>query len=916
MNKKDFPFPGAAWIWSLEHDPDEANATFEFKRELNWRGEGKVWVAIAADSRYRLCVNDEWIMDGPARGYPDYGFYDDEEITSWLKLGVNRISILVVHFGVDTFQYRRGEAGLLAAFYIKGDIVPLLVTDGQWQVRRAGEWLQRVPRISCQQGFEEHFDARVKREGWRSACLANNAGRVLERRMTGRLTREWKEITERISEQPIRCIQGGWSLALRWHLSPFPKGINLHGMAGVLAGRLECAEDTQLRVHVLGAIFCAFIDGQAIEFQVDQDLRRCDLSLARGSHILCVGICTEYDHGTELAIGYETEEEVQWKCPISEGANAWASTGPLWTSGVETNCFLDENGASHGFSGAFVPPFGSAFLRRKEELRQQVLQLARKPDLKKFSALKSDAFSQADAYLSLRTDHVTAEKATGVSRIYDLGEMSIGFFTMEIEAPVGTVIDCYFFEHLQGRRIQYMHQYDGISYRNSFRYIANGGRQKFVSKQRRGFRYVQLVSRSAPIQIHRLGVIEATYAPKQRGSFACSDEQLNRIYATSQRTLLLCMEDTFTDCPSYEQVFWLGDARNETLFAQYAFGATDLVEHSLRLAASSLRQLPLVASQCPSGWDVMIPSFSFLWAIAVWETYWQDGNEDFLQELYPALKSNLDAALLYCKDHGLFSAPAWNFFDWTEIDQNRETVLHNSMLLATALEGVAKAARIIGKDSDRDAYIVKRLVLVEAINRLWDDVRGAYRDAILPDGQLSERVSQHTSFLALLYDLVSEKRRSQVLENCLHPPENMTRVGSPNALFFLLEALRKGNCAKEALSQLRSSWGKMLDAGATTFWEMINQSSSEFPTRSHCHGWSSSPVYLLPQLFFNIRCVEPGWRKVIIRPQSFGLDFARAEVCTPHGLLRMEWHRDRDGKLRVAVQAPKEISVTVESIYE
>ena len=56
----------------------------------------------------------------------------------------------------------------------------------------------------------------------------------------------------------------------------------------------------------------------------------------------------------------------------------------------------------------------------------------------------------------------------------------------------------------------------------------------------------------------------------------------------------LCMEDTFTDCPLYEQTLWVGDARNEGLFAMSVFGAYDLVRRCIRLAGQSLERFPLV----------------------------------------------------------------------------------------------------------------------------------------------------------------------------------------------------------------------------------------------------------------------------------------------------------------------------------
>ena len=38
-----------------------------------------------------------------------------------------------------------------------------------------------------------------------------------------------------------------------------------------------------------------------------------------------------------------------------------------------------------------------------------------------------------------------------------------------------------------------------------------------------------------------------------RGMFRCSDSRLNQIWDFSAYTLRMCSEDTFTDCPTYEQ---------------------------------------------------------------------------------------------------------------------------------------------------------------------------------------------------------------------------------------------------------------------------------------------------------------------------------------------------------------------------
>ncbi len=919
-----FPFSEASWIWSSDHSAAEINATFEFEREFIWSGLGQVYVAISADSRYRLSINGEWIMDGPARGYPDYGFYDNEEITGNLSPGQNRITISVVHYGVDTFQYIRASAGVVAAFYQKEIKIPLLVTDCSWMVRRATEWIQNTPRICPQLGFEEQFDARILRDGWALAVIAHKSLGDLFARTTGRLSQVSREITKRLGTDRVLGLDKGWTLSLRRHLSPFPRGINLHGMAGILVTQLRVEQELRLQIYLLGPVAAIFVDGRPIAPESDQDLKRFDLVLAPGRHQLSLGICTEYDHGTELAIGYRASGDIEWTNPVSCDVTNWATTGPLWSSENDTNCLIDHSGTA----SALEQQLGGDFLKCKQHLMQQVIKIAAAPDLSILRPVSTDLFSGADAYLALRTDRPvqdeclnfrTTESAT--RQLFDLGEMTIGYVMIEFEAPSGTIIDGYCFEYLQKDEIQYLYQYDGISYRNSFRIIAREGRQFFFSRQRRGFRYLQLVSRGAEVRFHSIRVIESTYTPDQIGTFDCSDKQLNRIYEVSQRTLLLCMEDVYTDCPSYEQVLWLDAARYGALFSYYAFGAEKLAEHTWRLAAHSLKQQPLVASQCPSGWNVQVPSLSFLWGIAVWETYWQTGSKSFLEDLYPALKSNLETALRYCTNQGLLSVSAWNFFDWAAIDQNQKAVLHNSMLLAAALDCGCKAANELGHFKDRDFFKCERERLIGAINSMWDSASGSYRDVRLTCGELGSGTSQHTSFLALLYGLIPPELREQAIQNCLHPPESMATVGSPATMYCLLEALCQAGHSREVLMRMRKYWGRMLDLGATTFWEvvespvfwkMMNLEGCHFPTRSHCHGWAASPVYLFVRIFLGIEVIQPGWREVVLRPNLHGLEYVKVDVCTPLGLLHAELRADTSGNT-LSLRAPDGMKVVIAS---
>jgi alpha-L-rhamnosidase len=933
MNENPFSAGRASWIWSEEYSSSETNALFVFEKDFESRGEStEVRLSITADSRYRLWLDDRWMGDGPGRAFPNHRLYDEFNLSTCLKNGTNRLKVEVIHYGVDTFQYLRGNPGLLATVYPKDQPQnPFLVTDASWRVRRGNEYLQNVPRISCQLGFEEHYSNATILSPFKAACLMGEPDVNFRRREVPPLSRILRPFQKILHRETIRSLPQRWSIQIRNHLSPFPRGINIAGMAGVLATTFHSASAGALKLFFNGPLDCIFIDGRKIPLASDQDIQSAEIEITEGIHLLSLVICTGYDPSSNLAIGCQTDIPVTWTSPLPDAETVWASTGPLWKLAENTNCPITKDGRSIARDDLFE--------KWEERLRKQVLPIAQACDGTSFAkssptpirCLRHKEISEADSYFHQRTNQVVASRssmeeallfpltiATDTRVLLDLEDMTVGYLEIEMESFGEAEIEGLLVENIEGigkeegPKLQYLAS-GNHSYRNSFRFVSGPGASRFFSRCRRGGRYLQIVCRKSPVIIHGIGIVEATYVPKWVGSFTSSNKRLNEIYRIAQRTLLLCMEDTYTDCPTFEQVFWTGDARNEALFAAYAFGSYDLTEQGIRLVAQSLEKLPLAACQCPSGWDVIIPSFSFIWGIGVWDHYWQTGNLSFLEEIYPAVRTNLETALLFCTDHGLFSASTWNFFDWAPIDQDQKTVLHNSLFLVGALEAGEKMARVLNAHDDERIFRKKRSLLIEAINATWDKTKKSYPDALLPSGAPSDKSSQHTSFLSLLYQVVPEKDRPHALQNCLCPPAEMTQVGSPNALFFLLEAMAAEGKREEAFARMVGIWGKMLDAGAKTFWEMIHFTGTEFPTRSHCHGWSSSPLYLLPQWLFGIECLEPGWKRVRLHPRSLGLDFVRTEICTPNGMLLLEWTRTSDGSLETRFEAPAGVNVEIAS---
>jgi hypothetical protein len=331
----------------------------------------------------------------------------------------------------------------------------------------------------------------------------------------------------------------------------------------------------------------------------------------------------------------------------------------------------------------------------------------------------------------------------------------------------------------------------------------------------------------------------------------------------------------------------------------------------LRLVAQSLDRFPIVGAQLPSGWETLLPAWSFMWGMNVWEYYFSTGDAAGLKELYPAVIANLKGAESFCTDRGLFSLEAWNMFDWAGIDDNHKTVIHNSLFLVGAIQAARKCCRVLGEGDE--AWLADfEARLKAAILPLWDYEKGSYPDAILEDGSISDSISAHTSVLALLYDVVPDDARERALQNVISPPEGMVQVGSPFALQYFLEALEKEGKAKEALELVREKWQDMLESGATTCWETFRgQLGSSWPTRSHCHAWSSGPLYVFNRLLLGLVPTAPEAAEVVVSPHPVGVTHAKGGSWSPKGELQVSWRLEA-GTLYIEVNMPEGVAWRIE----
>lgn len=107
----------AQWITSPQVK-NEANTWICFRKDIELpKIKGPVIASISVDSKYWLWINGEMVVfeGGLKRGpSPEDTYYDEVDITSYLKKGHNTIAVLLWYFGKEGFSHKSsGQAGML-----------------------------------------------------------------------------------------------------------------------------------------------------------------------------------------------------------------------------------------------------------------------------------------------------------------------------------------------------------------------------------------------------------------------------------------------------------------------------------------------------------------------------------------------------------------------------------------------------------------------------------------------------------------------------------------------------------------------------------------------------------------------------------------------------------------------------------
>ena len=153
-----------------------------------------------------------------------------------------------------------------------------------------------------------------------------------------------------------------------------------------------------------------------------------------------------------------------------------------------------------------------------------------------------------------------------------------------------------------------------------------------------------------------------------------------------------------------------------------------------------------------------------------------------------------------------------------------------------------------------------------------------------------------------------------VTANILTPRPGLIKIGSPFFTIYLHQALRKLEMPGESINIILRDYLQMLDCDATTVWESFpgavvdRMEDKPFPTRSHCHAWSSVPVELFPGVILGLKSTGAGNRSFTVSPYPGNLDWASGSRMTAQGKVSVSWKIDRrQNKMQINVKCPETV---------
>lgn len=435
------------------------------------------------------------------------------------------------------------------------------------------------------------------------------------------------------------------------------------------------------------------------------------------------------------------------------------------------------------------------------------------------------------------------------------------------------------------------------------RIIADGSEDRTITTLWwRTWRYIKLViaTKEEPLVLNDIYGTTSYYPFRNETTFSApGNEYLNQILDIGWHTVLMCANETYMDCPYYEQLQYFGDTRIQAMISMYNTNDRYMVKNALEQGRQSMVADGITMSRYPSGLHQFISSFS-LWWICMGHDYWMyRGDEDYLKTLLPAYRNILAWYEQWLKpDHSLGYVPFWFFADWADgfsygepVRESEGNSAFQDLMYMITLESTAGMEEAFGNPSMAVHYREIAARLRDSFEqKYWDQSKGLYADAY---GHNS--FSQHVNSLAVLADVCEGEKAKGVMQKTL---EDKSIIQTTIYFkYYLHQALSRAGLGDQFLDQLQE-WENQMALGLTTWAEQPE------PSRSDCHAWGASPNIEFFRIVLGIGSGAPGFTKIHIQPALGSLKDVSGKMPHPNGFISANYKINKKGALTATLSLP------------
>ena len=519
---------------------------------------------------------------------------------------------------------------------------------------------------------------------------------------------------------------------------------------------------------------------------------------------------------------------------------------------------------------------------------------------------------------------------------YDLGQLYVGFISITVNTASPCVLDIVhlesysFFDNKEevtggANPVTRLHLPAGTTKFTSFepacvRYLKLYLRPEGDYSQKDGNYCGKIDVNTPEITINSPEVIEYTAPDTQKGSFQCSNDDINRLYEAARRTLRLNTLDIFMDCPERERGGWLcdslwtarafrmmmGDASVERAFIEN-FLLTDPEAMWHAFFPESYPGLKGDFKACPG-----LLTWSFWLMIELPEYVRRTGDGAFAEKYRKRVEKFVDGSLGLRGESGLLENLPWIFIDWSMSNEYCRPISTAANALYARM--LIDLGQLYGNGQwtalGEEIRGILRKTLAGSSEKPMD-IHGFFPDALeFKDGQLIKRgnYSESAQYTMIWSGLFTKEELPRYIWRLVHTTgpdrefECDTRLGKAGLFIGLcirLDMLAVLGEYEKMYSELQAVYFPNLREGPGTLWE-----TQDVLNTSRCHGFSSHAGVLLTRDILGLGEPDEVNKTIKVNPHPCGLRWARGTVNTSDGLISLSWKQVNGGEPEMILTLP------------